>query len=154
MQQIALPPNGDVVSAASTDQAELVLDDLRSALETFLGFRYSTATYQQRRYYSSLVVEFSQPLEKHLLKIGKICSLLSGEMRWRSEPFNLKMISFGQGNVAAQPFTDVNLPDHMDFSLQRRNDQPYDSNRYFSSMPTSTDHHLTLLEKLEALILA
>ena len=146
--QIAMTQFGDVVVAVTTEQAELVLNDLVRSLDTNLGFRLGTAE-KKKSLLSNLVAEFDDGLERHMNKIGKMISAIN-DIRIGLPPFNIKRLAFGIGDVS-QTNDPILLVEGADFLIERRQGSQYDRNRYFCSAPMSTTDHVRVLEQIEAI---
>jgi len=149
--QIALVPNGDVVTAADTDAADFVLNDYMKRLDEGLGFRFGAAKTDRRAYQSNLVVEFDVPLEEKLKGLLEIETHLDKEIPRESWPFKIKRLAFGYGELPLPFPTTLSFEtvQRSDFVIERRAGEPYSANRYFCTAPTSTKEHIRILEVLE-----
>jgi hypothetical protein len=148
--QLMLFPNGDMVMAQTTEQADTVLSDLLNFLEETFGFRYKS-TEQKRLYLSNVVVQFDKEIGQAFDRFAAIENLLNDG----KEPprFQFKRLSFGQGDLVTGPLS-VETLEIADFAIERRGGEPYSLNRFFCSAPMQTREHLALLEKLEGLLSA
>jgi hypothetical protein len=145
--QLALVANGDMVTAQTTDVADVILDDLIGRLETDLGYRYSSATKKQRFYHSELVVQFNTSIEDRVAGISKIAQILSREIKLPGYSPSLKRLGFGQGDV--KQGVSFELVGKSDFAIERRSGADYSENRYASTAPLTTAEHTRVLEVLE-----
>ncbi len=149
--QLAIIPNGDVVTAPDTDIAERALNDFIALLDTEFGYRFAGAekTYV---FQSNVVVEFDRPLEEAIEAFGRIETILNGASI-RPQPFKIKRLTFGIGEpVQAQVLNSTDDLQKSDFSIERRAGEAYEKNRYFSSAPCKTSDHLQLLQDIERAI--
>jgi hypothetical protein len=147
--QIALVPNGDIVTAANTEVADTILNDYMKRLDEDLGFRFGSTKTDRRAYQSNLVVQFDLPLEEKLKGLMKIEAFLGREIPRNSGPFKIKRLAFGYGEIAAVPIFSFEMIEGSDFVIERRAGEPYSENRYYCAAPTSTTEHIRILEVLE-----
>lgn len=145
--QLSIIPNGDVVTAATTDIADKILDDFMALLDLTFGFRFADAE-KRRVYQSNIVVEFD--VEDKFDEFKKVEKILNGA-GIRSAPFGIKRLAFGSGDIqqlqAANSIDDI---ENSDFVIERRAGEPYSRNRFFCSAPVTTAQHLDLLNKIES----
>jgi hypothetical protein len=66
IQSLIIFENGDAVSAANTDIAEMIIDDYIEKLETHLGYRYKGKP-QNRYFSSSIVVDFEHSIGEQIV---------------------------------------------------------------------------------------
>jgi hypothetical protein len=149
--QIAMVPDGDIVMATTTEQADLVLEDLIKALDENLGYRLASAN-KTKSYVSQVVVEFDDPLEKSFRIFEKIINEIN-LCRLNKEPFNLKRIGFGTKDSVVAP-SPILAVERTEFTIERRADHPFDENRYFCAAPMTTTEHIALLQRIEEIIKA
>jgi hypothetical protein len=148
---IALIVNGDIVSAVTTESADMILDDLTENLERVFGFRYSTAT-QRRIYQSNITVQFEGPLEARFEGLSRIEAILNREIERPKLPFKIKRLAFGYGDVITteqQSQPNLDIIERTDFIIERRAGAAYELNRYFCTAPLKTTEHIRVLELLE-----
>jgi hypothetical protein len=150
IMQLAILGNGDMVTASSTDDAELVLDDFMKRLDQSLHYRFAGAK-QKKFYLSGIVIEFDSGLDEKIEVLHKIGTLLESHIPRPDKPFKLKRLAFGFGNPMVL-LTNVTLQliQNADFTFERRAGEPYSANRYFSQAPMRTADHVKLVEKIEA----
>jgi hypothetical protein len=147
--QFLMAQNADMVVTVTTEQAELVLDDLVSALDEHLGFRLGQAT-KQKLLLSNVVVEFERGLETMIDKLSKMAVAIN-HLRPGMPEFNLKRLAFGTGDVLGQSSDPIAIVRHADFLIERRQGLSYEANRYFCSAPMHTADHIRALERIEAI---
>jgi hypothetical protein len=147
IMQLASIPNGDIVTAATTEIADSVLNDYMAKLDEKLKFRFSSATKKRRSYQSNIVVQFESGIEERIEGLKKIEVFLAREIPRRGAPFKIKRLAFGYGNPI--PTLTLENIENSDFALERRGDEPYSENRYACSAPVSTSEHIRILEAME-----
>src|SRR6266851_2219041 len=129
IQQLVILQNGDLVAAANTDIAELVMNDYIEHLSTQLGFRYKNVP-QTRYYASTLVVEFGEDFGNRISELQKILQILTDEMPSAGNVYHLRSVDFGYND----PITNLTAPEDLDrvgFKIERRIGEPYQRNRFF-----------------------
>lgn len=147
--QLSLIPNGDVITAVTTDAADVILDDLMGRLNEHFGYRFGTAP-MHRTYLSNLVVQFENGLEGVIEALAKIEAILNEQIPRPSMPFKIKRLAFGFGDpLPLTPPATLEGVDNADFLIERRSGSPYSENRFFCSAPMRTADHLELLERIE-----
>ena len=68
--QLAITPNGYVITAQTTEIADPAMDDFMALLDNTLGFRNASAK-QRRVYQSNIVVQFEVGIEEKTEIMGK-----------------------------------------------------------------------------------
>ena len=148
IQALVILQNGDIVSAANTDIAEMIMDDYITKLETNLDYRYHGKP--QNRYYSSaIVVEFEQSIGERIAGLQEISRILTREMPQPSGHLALRALDFGQ----ADPVTNITSPQdvgRIGFRIERRLGEPFERHRFFCNAATKTSDHIRILEMVEA----
>jgi hypothetical protein len=147
--QLGLFLNGYIVTAATTDVAEMIMNDLLEKLDVELGFQNRRAR-QQRIYQSNLSVQFAHPFEDLIEHLAVIGELLDREIPRPQMSFKIKRLAFGYGDPF-DPNTAMTMESLKagDFTIERRASEPYAENRYFCSAPTRTSDHAMILEAIE-----
>jgi hypothetical protein len=148
--QLIAQDGGDVIAAVTTEQADMVLNDLAQTLDSALGYRFGSAQIA-KSFLSNVVVEFDEALEKSITKLLKIADAINAA-RVGMPAFNVKRIAFGVGSVE-EPADQLSMVEKADFLIERRAGSRYEENRYFCSAPLPTAAHLRLLEHIEAITL-
>ena len=143
---LVMEQNGDIVQAITTDQADLVLDDLARLLDERFGFRVRSST-RRRAYTSNLVVEFDAAIDKSLDKISRIGTSIN-RMTEGVKQVALTRLAFGETRTTP-PVDQVSMVEAADFLIERRVSQPMAENRYYCSAPLKTADHIRLLEEIE-----
>lgn len=148
--QLVMTPKGDSVAAASTDQADLVLEHLIDMLDAKLGYRLRQST-KTKIYWSHVVIEFDKGIEQYIDKFASAEEIIT--KRAAKGAFKLKGLNFSTSTSTSQgqPIIDpIDFLDAQDFIIERRVDYPFDQNRFFSSAPLSTKAHIEALQEIEA----
>jgi hypothetical protein len=148
--QILMTTDGDIVTAGSTDQAELVLEHLLKLLKDHFGYRFDLSA-MPKKYLSNVVVEFDDNLVKYFVKIGKIEQLIN-DVSKINKPFKIKRLAFGTEVLATPPADPLVMIETADFLIERRVGRSLEENRYFCSAPMRTSDHIRALEQIEAIM--
>ncbi len=143
---IVMEPTADIVLATTTDQAELVLNDLIHRLDKMVGFRL-TQTAKKPVYLSNLVVEFDGELNKHIEKLGLILRAIN-EAHPNESPLGFKRLAFGTPIMHVAP-DQITTLEQNDFIIERRVQEPFKSNRFYCSAPMKTQDHVKVLQQIE-----
>jgi hypothetical protein len=152
IQQLVIFQNGDAVTAANTDIAEIILNDYINRLDEEFGYRYRDK-YQKRYYVSNIIVELEHGIGEQIPVLCRIGELLTKEIPRENMPFDTKGLVFGYGDpIAAANLSSMELFEKADFTIERRAGEPYERNRYFSSAPVRTSDHVRILELIEEVI--
>lgn len=147
--QLSVVGNGEIITAATTDIAEKILNHFIGRLDDVFGYRFASSR-QKRVYHSQVVCQIEPSIELRLKEIGIIENLINKHIPRPDMPFKIKRLAFGGGDIS--PFfmpTSMDAIEHADFIIERRAGEPYSENRYFSSAPLRTAEHLALLEEFE-----
>jgi hypothetical protein len=149
--QLVMTSKGDAVAAASTDQADSVLEHLIELLDTHFGYRIRQSN-KTKIYWSQVVVEFDSSIEAHIEKLGTIEQTITQHVK-RNERFKLKGFTFGTSTAILPTQSDaIDILERQDFVIERRVDRPFEENRFFSSAPMRTADHVQLLTAIEAVM--
>jgi hypothetical protein len=149
ISQLVMAPDGDIVQALTTAQAELVLDDVKRLLDETFGFRLRSAK-STRRFVSNMVVEFDQGLQDYIEAFAKIARTINS-VRTGRPSFSIKRMSFG--TMEAPQLGDIFAAiEFADFLIERRAGRPFEENRYFCSAPMADADHIRVLEQIEAIM--
>ena len=151
IHQLVIYQNGDLVSAANTEVAEVILDDYIVNLNTNYGYRYEGKP-QKRYYLSTVVVEFEADIVEQVKVLRKIREILTHEIRRDEASFNIKNLVFGTGDPVVGVISSPEIIERSDFTIERRGGEPYERNRFFSSAPVRTPDHVRILELIETSI--
>jgi hypothetical protein len=149
INRLILTLDGDIAIATSTEQANLVLDDLMRLLDENLGFRLRMGKVT-KNFVSNVVVEFDKGLEEYLEPISKVISVINGA-RLRKTPFNIKRMVFGEMDIFPPATDPLVIIERSDFVIERRVGHPFEENRYFCTAPMQTGDHIHVLEQIEAI---
>jgi len=154
ISQLIMTEGGDIAVTITTEQAEIVLNDLIKGLDENLGYRLAQAN-KEKLIVSNIVVEFDRGLEDYMHQMSNMVDAINATLKNRPR-FNLKRLTFGAGDIVQFQFAGA-APDPMpmmeaaDFVIERRQGAPYETNRYFCSAPMSTTDHIRVLEQIEAI---
>jgi hypothetical protein len=147
---IVLAVGGMVVAARTTDDADIILDDLVRKLDTELGYQIGSNT-KRRVHQSTIVVQFDPSLKSQISSLARAEQVINREIPRPDAPFKTKKLVFGYGDVP-RPFQQAfSLDDiyNSDFLIERRAGEAYEDNRYFCSAPLRTSEHARVLELIE-----
>jgi hypothetical protein len=148
---ITLAVGGTIVAARDTDEADIILDDLVTKLDTELGYRIRDNV-KRRDYQSNIVVQFDPSLEYQISALLRAEHILNQEIPRPNAPFKTKRLAFGFSDplrpMIMRPFS---LDDifNSDFVIERRVGEPYEDNRYLCAAPLRTSEHARVLELVE-----
>lgn len=147
--------NGAVVQAVTSEEAEVVLNDLISFLDSSFEFQIAKSTIR-REFTAKVVVKFDEPLEKYLRGLETANQIVREALSVPGEePYSIKRLAFGKEiwspqNVSAIPgLFSLEAFDLMDFLIERRVNHPFIDNRYFVHAPIGTQKTVKTLQALE-----
>lgn len=145
-------PDGDVVNTQDTTTSDIILNDFISRLDSEFGYRFGDAK-TERLYASAIVVEPSEKFVKSMEAISAIQAVVNDLIDPGSRSYQLKRLSFSH-DLAAQATQQVTVAGLIppDFTIERRANEPFARNRFFSVAPLSTEAHIRMLEKIEKVI--
>jgi hypothetical protein len=152
--QLVMLPIGDVIGTASTDDSELVLDDLMRLLDENLGFKLRQAN-PKRSYMSTIVVDFDNAFSSYMEKINEMEKCINSVLIPGNDARWFKGISFGreEGIFEPQGVTEyISLVEKADFTIERRAGQPFSGNRFYCTAPMRTADHIRVLEQIETIM--
>lgn len=140
-----------VVQTVTTEEGDLILDDVSSVLEGACGFR-NAKTLATRQHISTVVVQFEKNLEDQIGVLREIQKIISPAMQSengvnREAEFERIAFAFDPTQLPASQVGQVN-----GFVLERRAEHPFSENRYFSAAPLRTGDHIKVLEQIGALL--
>jgi hypothetical protein len=134
----------------TTDEGDLILNDLISVMEGACGFR-NIKEFSKRHYGSSVIIQFEKGIEDYIGIIGEIQQIISPALKLASEldqEAKIERIGFGF-DPSLVPASKAPI---QGFLLERRNDRPFNENRYFSSAPLRTSDHIRVLQQIGMLL--
>jgi hypothetical protein len=150
---IAFDLGGLAVQTGSTEDGDLIIDDVVISLEGALGFRNINA-FARRNYTSNVIVRFEKSLSEIVSFLGELCKIISPIMRGALEveqEVDVERLAFSFDPLQL-PAGKIEAGANASFVLERRVNAPYKENRYFSSAPLRTADHVRVLEQIGALI--
>jgi hypothetical protein len=147
---ITLAVGGTVVAARDTDEADIILDDVVTKLDTELGYRIKDNV-KRRDYQSNIVVQFDPSLEDQISALLRAEHVINQEIPRPNAPFKTKRLAFGFGDPLRPMMRPFSLDDifNSDFVIERRAGEPYEDNRYLCAAPLRTAEHARVLEVVE-----
>lgn len=139
-----------VGTKAFAEDADLFIDDIIEWAKNALRATIFETTPIQYAYNSQIEVSFSKSLTPLFEKINNINEQVTNALT-------------GYGSIAPPPYQISGFSLHCDltnmppprpgaFILERRAQQPYSSNLYFSAAPLKTADHLKILEEFEKIL--
>jgi hypothetical protein len=149
IQSLIMMPEGDIVSALTTDQADIVLSDLMRLLDENLGYRLRGSRYV-KSYASNLVVEFDDGLENYINVLSEIAGEINAERPGKT-PYNIKRLAFGMPDILNQAPDMLVMVENIEFLIERRANRPFEENRYYCSAPLPTERHIAVLERIDTI---
>ena len=150
IQNLAIHSDGIWVTAADTQSAEFILDDVITWAWEAFGFR-EPITPPVPVFESHVIVEFERSIESALKIFDDLKEAFEAALRntyERDIPVHLSRIGVGGDPLS------VSYPLKSEFVIERRIGRPFSENRYFSLAPLPTPAHIALLERLEQSALA
>jgi len=137
-----------IIDALTTEDAQAFLNNFWQVAQQF-GYR-EPVTPLRIRAFSSIIVEFDADIEKYVDKLENICNGLTRAVRDEYEittPISLKGISFA-ADPSVLPANAINT----EFSIQRRLEMPYASNRYYCVGPFRTHVLTEIIQNIETML--
>lgn len=145
---LELGASGVMVRATTTDEADLVLDDLGAFLAREFGLRKSRDAFP-RAYSSRVFVEFETDFERRFAKFEEI-----GQAWSRAQP-NLSSVALCRlefGGSLCERDDAASAADSASLLIERRPSQFGSRDRFCCSAPLATTEHLRLLAEVEAIV--
>jgi hypothetical protein len=150
IKELGVYNDGIIVAAWNTDDADAIIDDVMNWTSETLKLREPILR-PNRRYVSSLVVEFDISLDRAFAMFAEFIrtygEVLKRAYDWEF-PVAAARIAFSADRTLMPPHTSADLV------IERRAGVPFSENRYFSSVPLRTRAHLELLKTFEDLLAA
>jgi hypothetical protein len=150
--QLLVAPNGDMISASTTDTAEIILLDFIEKLNTGLDYRFNLEN-NKITYLSNLIVQFDK-FGNPSSAFSKISLLLASAMPHPDKTFRLKRIAFGDGDISQGPVMNLEQAENVDFMIEHRNGTPNSENIFYCGAAMRTSEHIKLLEQIEEILAA
>lgn len=140
-----------IVQTVTTDEGDIIADDICSVLEGVLGFR-NLKELSTRQYISNCLVQFEKGIEQYLQVLRDIQNILSPALKSAtgiSEELQIERIGFS--------FDPTLLPASKTqaatgFTMERRIEHPFSENRYVSGAPLRTKDLNRVMEQIGELI--
>ena len=131
-----------IESLASTEEADIVLDDLLAQAPEIISARPN-----ERAYASGLEFTWDVAFESTFRlanALGQAASQFFGS--YSADPAPVFLLS------GIRISTDPTKGGSEEFLIERRTNAPFEANQYYSHAPLSSPHHFTLLDSAEAAI--
>jgi hypothetical protein len=135
-----------VDTSASTTESERIIDEALLWGAADLGLNYKTGMIQRRQYVSDIVFYSNiRLLEVHpaFTKLQRAVTDAGEKYLWQRREYDLTHFGLDFDKTLA-PL--ISAP----FSIQRRGNALFATNKYFSEAPFPTEVHIRLLEQLES----
>jgi hypothetical protein len=139
---------GDGISAGAitgTDDAETIIHEVIEFLKT-LGFRDPTRL--RKVYNSYIALEFSENGDRIISRFAEMAELI-GQAYGLDEPFHLNSIVFTPDYDELKQVVAAGKPR---FSIERRLQTPFSSNRFYSIAHVPTAEHVKILAGIDGLL--
>jgi hypothetical protein len=146
ISEFTIYTDGVVITSPTTEQSEIFWDDISSWMITENGFR-SFAEIPVRRFVSQLVVDFNKPLERLIKPFQELAQIISerlGPIYEQKIPLGFSRIDLEYDKISDK--SSVIVPK---FIIERRQNVPFNKERYYCSAPVRTNEHIAILEKIE-----
>ncbi len=150
ISELSVHTDGVVLSSATSEDAEFVLEYALKWTQEELGMRQMT-TPKLRSRHSNVIVEFDKPVDAAIeafQKIGLVLSKAWSDVYGATELFEISRLGFN-----SDPETKKIKIDH-EFVIERRKGAPYAANRFFCAASLPTQRHLSVLTEIEGIIAA
>jgi len=148
IQELGFYNDGVVVNALTTDDADLVTDNMLEWITREFKLR-PIQTHKQRRHSSGLIVELDASVDTALTKFSTVAQIFSTALKAAygvSYDYNVNTISFAVDPTVAPRLFNTK------FQIERRVEIPFSANRYISHAPLKTDAHVRVLEYIERIL--
>jgi hypothetical protein len=136
-------------SASNTGHATAFLEDLRD-FSLGIGYSIPPPSSISKGFSSTLVLETDVELLRINPKLLPLIQFIQSKLvslDGKPREFEFSRIAFASEDLS-KPFAPTA------FTFERRLEQPFSANRYYSEAPLQTNEHIELLDKLEAILKA
>lgn len=143
--------DGIVINSTRTDNSEALLDDVMNYMKDEFSYR-DFITPPKRYFQSQIVVEFDKSPEKLIAPLAQISSVISeplNEIYGQDIPMKFGRLDFAADKLKLSLRAPAIIHN---FIIERRLNVPFENERYFCSAPLRTTTHISVLEKIEALL--
>jgi len=150
IKTLVITANIIMVISQDTSKAEKILGHILDFLDANFSYRFKD-TEKEKIYQSNITVDFQESIDRHLgsaISIGRLIA----EATNNSELPTIKRLHVGYGDLSTAQ-TPTNLPEGIDFLIERRTGEPLSKNRYFCSAPLATERHVQLMTDIEHALL-
>jgi hypothetical protein len=140
-----------IVQTVTTDEGDVIMDDICSVLEGAYGFR-NLKELSTRQYVSNCLVQFEKAIEEHVKVLRDIQKILSPALKSATginEEPQIERLGFSFDPTLipaskAQAMTG--------FVIERRVEHAYSENRYVSGAPLRTKDLIRVMEQIGAVV--
>ena len=136
-----------MANASTTEGAEIFLKDLTSWGKEAFGFRELRSD-TRALYLSQVIIDFNSS-PNALLSSFTLLSEALGELRQGTYGLEAQMQFSGVGLNYDRTATSIYWQNLVNFSVERRVNQPFSRNRFFSEAPLNTEDHLRFLQLID-----
>jgi hypothetical protein len=140
-----------IVQTITTDEGDLVLDDISTVLEGACGFR-NLKEFAKRQYVSNLLVQFDRNIEEASAVLGEIQKILTPALQEATGVTNQEPKLERMGFAFDPTLIPASKDQVLGFILERRIQHAFSENRYFSGAPLRTSDHIRVIEQIGAVL--
>jgi hypothetical protein len=151
IERFFIVPEGVIAVAPSTDTAQAFIEDLLTWGAEKHKFRVSPDIFKRLIYLSQIVVGFNNSIDSLLAHFETITGSFAQMFRLTYNA-DLPMRCYSLAINYDRTKTNGDLDKIATFAIERRTNEPYESNRFFCQAPLRTDDHIKLLENIESLL--
>lgn len=152
IQDLTIYQNGVVITAATTDIAELFVSDFFEWGSKSIRMNVPLHVFKQRAYLSELVVEFETPIDNGLQRYNTLMEAIGGALN-KTYQFEFPRISVSgltfAYDKAVAPYEFQSLAP---FWIDRRANRRFSENVFYCGAPLRTDDHIRLLTQFEEIL--
>jgi hypothetical protein len=150
IQDLTVYHDGILVTANTTEDAELFLDDLFDWGVGALGLRPNRTLISTRAYVSELVARFDNSVDEAIKQFTYLAGLISTALQKTYNPpfppINLVSIVLDYDRGVVSPI----LQSLASFSIERRANHLFTDNVFYCKAPLKTSDHISILEEIES----
>jgi hypothetical protein len=149
IQDLTVYTDGILVTAMTTEDAELFFEDFFDWGTKALGLRLNRKLISNRAYASELVAEFYNPIEGAIKQFSHLVMLYNAALQntysYNFPPISLGSIILDYDRTLVPPIIQSLNP----FSIERRANRKFTDNVFFCKAPLKTAEHIRTLEEIE-----
>jgi len=143
--------DGIVINSTKTENSEALLDDAIEYMKSEFSYR-DFITPPRRYFQSQIVVEFSKSPDKLITLFAEISAVVSEplkEIYGMDVPMKLGRLDFAADKLKLSVPAPATVHN---FIIERRVGVPFENERFFCSAAMRTATHVSVLEKIEAML--